>query len=71
MGIDQLSVVDPALRVHGVRSLRIADASVMPLITSANTQAPTLVIAERAAENVLGAAAGGRAGACELARVGT
>lgn len=47
---DSMAVVDPKLRVRGVRGLRIADASVMPLITSGNTNAPTLMIAERAAE---------------------
>lgn len=49
MGIDALAVVDPELRVHGVRGLRVADASVMPDITSGNTNAPTVMIAERAA----------------------
>jgi choline dehydrogenase len=47
---DPLAVVDAQLRVHGVRGLRIADASVMPRITSGNTNAPVLMIAERAAE---------------------
>jgi len=46
---DPLAVVDPQLRVRGVRSLRVADAGVMPTITSGNTNAPTLMIAERAA----------------------
>ena len=50
MGIDELAVVDPALRVRGIDGLRIADASVMPTITSANTHAPTVMIAERLAE---------------------
>ena len=50
MGIDELAVVDPALRVHGIEGLRVADASVMPTITSANTHAPTVMIAERLAE---------------------
>lgn len=54
---DKLAVVDARLRVHGVAGLRIADASVMPTITSGNTNAPTLMIAERAAEWVLQAAA--------------
>lgn len=40
-------------RVYGVKSLRVADASVMPSITSANTQAPTMMIAERAADFIL------------------
>jgi choline dehydrogenase len=52
MGIDELAVVDPALRVHGVERLRIADASVLPLITTANTQAPTMMIAERGADEI-------------------
>ena len=50
---DPLAVVDPELRVRGVRGLRIADASVMPSITSGNTNAPTLMIAERAASWLL------------------
>ena len=47
---DPQAVVDARLRVHGVAGLRVADASVMPTITSGNTNAPTLMIAERAAE---------------------
>jgi choline dehydrogenase len=47
---DPLAVVDERLRVHGIRALRVADASVMPCITSGNTNAPTLMIAERAAQ---------------------
>ncbi len=50
MGQDPLAVVDDRLRVHGIEGLRIADASVMPQITSGNTNAPTMMIAERAAE---------------------
>ena len=57
---DAQAVVDPRLRVRGIAGLRIADASVMPTITSGNTNAPTLMIAERAAEWLLqDAAAGG------------
>jgi choline dehydrogenase len=47
---DAAAVVDARLRVHGVAGLRVADASVMPTITSGNTNAPTLMIAERAAQ---------------------
>ena len=46
---DPLAVVDARLRVHGVQGLRVVDASVMPTITSGNTNSPTLMIAERAA----------------------
>ncbi|MEO8154998.1 MAG: GMC family oxidoreductase N-terminal domain-containing protein [Rhizobacter sp.] len=51
---DPLAVVDARLRVHGVRGLRVVDASVMPTITSGNTNSPTLMIAERAATWILG-----------------
>jgi choline dehydrogenase len=50
MGIDSLAVVDPQLRVHGVDGLRVADASVMPSIVSANPHTTVVMIAERAAE---------------------
>ena len=53
---DPCAVVDATLRVHGVAGLRVVDASVMPTITSGNTNSPTLMIAERAAEWILGAA---------------
>ena len=51
---DPRAVVDARLRVHGVRGLRVADASVMPTITSGNTNSPTLMIAERAAAWIAG-----------------
>jgi choline dehydrogenase len=50
MGPDRMAVVDDRLRVHGVGSLRVVDASVMPRITSGNTNAPTVMIAEKGAE---------------------
>lgn len=52
---DPMSVVDGALRVHGVLGLRVADASIMPRIATGNTMAPTVVIAERAAEMLVAA----------------
>lgn len=56
MGIDEMAVVDPALRVRGIEGLRVADASIMPQITGGNTNAPSMMIGERAAAFVQQAA---------------
>jgi choline dehydrogenase len=56
MGSDPMAVVDAQLRVHGIEGLRVADASIMSTLTSGNTNAPSIMIGERAADMVLSAA---------------
>lgn len=53
MGTDDLAVVDPSLRVHGMQGLRVADASIMPYIVSGNTNASSIAIGSKCAEILL------------------
>ena len=54
MGVDELAVIDPEGRVYGVQGLRVADASIMPRITSGNTNAPSIMIGEKVADHIKG-----------------
>jgi choline dehydrogenase len=54
MGRDEMAVTDSQLRVHGVENLRVVDASIMPYVTNGNIYSPVMMIAEKAADIVLG-----------------
>lgn len=60
MGADDRAVVDPELRVHGIQGLRVVDSSVFPTIPSSNTNAPTIALAERASDIIIGERTGAR-----------
>lgn len=66
MGRDELAVVDPTLRVHGVEGLRVADASVIPMIPTGNTNAPSIMIGERVSDFVAGSDVAARTAAHPL-----
>ena len=53
MGQDKMAVVDERLRVRGIESLRVADCSIMPVITSGNTNAPAIMIGEKLSDMIL------------------
>ena len=58
MGIDDMAVVDPELRVRGVDGLRVVDASIMPIVPSSNTNAPSIMVGEKGSDLILGVETG-------------
>jgi choline dehydrogenase-like flavoprotein len=54
MGVDDMAVVDPQMRVHGIDGLRVCDSSAMPSLIGSNTNAPTIMMAEKAADMIRG-----------------
>jgi choline dehydrogenase-like flavoprotein len=54
MGVDGMAVVDPQMRVHGIDGLRVCDSSAMPSLIGSNTNAPTIMMAEKAADMIRG-----------------
>ena len=56
IGTDELAVVDPQCRVHGIENLRVVDSSIMPTVTNGNLNAPTIMIGEKGADHILGGA---------------
>jgi choline dehydrogenase len=54
MGVDRMAVVDPQCRVHGIEGLRVVDSSIMPQVTTGNLNAPTIMLAEKAADMIRG-----------------
>ena len=53
MGVDEMAVVDPELKVYGIKNLRVVDSSIFPTITGSNIHAPTVMIAEKASDMIL------------------